>query len=492
MHREEQNELRSEGQRALADDGHYRHADAPQPHDDGKGHSVIAREGRLRGALPSSPELSGEGRSLDAVEATKRLPSAGQAELQGEGRRRDARKGRRPSASALQPNGGDGAADAAPKGPSRSAPSSPPQRSEEGHRISADEGRDRGADLASTLDQLAEYTVDFLTMIRARNRLILPAKAVVRRALGWYSDDEDSKREALNARAARIVDVVVYGEKPKPEDAEIIELLRPKLTVWKEMISVAELQINALEKAMCALVPSLPGYEFQQSVKGFGDKAFALIVGLAGDLSKYPKKGHLHRRLAIAPFEKDGVVKAPSTWRMKGGLTTEDWADRERGPKYSPERRSVLFAYLEDPLIKLNGDGYYRSVYLRTKEREGEKAAAAGLIVAPSAKIPRKRQAEFMSVGQIERRARRAMSQKLLRDLWAAWRRASEAVTGDRSMRPVLAADESPIAREARRTMPAKAIEQLPTGQPQERKAILSLPAKAANMVPSARLPSGP
>jgi hypothetical protein len=50
-----------------------------------------------------------------------------------------------------------------------------------------------------------------------------------------------------------------------------------------------------------------------------------------------------------------------------------------------------------DPLIKGNGKGPYRTLYLARKKLEIAKAKAAGLKVAPAAKIPDKRRDEFMS-----------------------------------------------------------------------------------------------
>jgi len=85
---------------------------------------------------------------------------------------------------------------------------------------------------------------------------------------------------------------------------------------------------------------------------------------------------------------------------------------------YNRQRRSRMWN-IGDALIK-NGV-LYRKVYLARKEYERKRAEANGLTVAPSAKIPKGRAAEFMSDGHIHRRAQRYMEKRLLRDLWQAW-----------------------------------------------------------------------
>jgi hypothetical protein len=342
-------------------------------------------------------------------------------ELQREGHTISAKKGWVHLADALQPNGG-----------------------EEGQCPRADEGHTHAADLAPTIDSLGEFTVQLLGMIRAKNRLANQAGGVVRRALGFYAGDDESTRASINARVDRIVKPTVLGDGAvHDDDLDLVEAISHQLLVWRGMALPAVMQIEQLKKRISDLAKELPIADFPKSVKGLTGLGVGLIVGMAGDLSKYPKKGHLRKRLGVAPFDKDGTVKACSTWRREGGLNAEDWTDAG----YKPERRSVLFAYIEDPLIKTNGDGPYRTEYLRRKEVERAKAAAGGLTVAPSAKIPAARKREFMSDGHVERCARRNMVQMLLRDLWRAWRQAMGAMP-ERAIVILPAAE--PIARKAK------------------------------------------
>jgi hypothetical protein len=73
-----------------------------------------------------------------------------------------------------------------------------------------------------------------------------------------------------------------------------------------------------------------------------------------------------------------------------------------------------------DNLVK--GKSAYRAVYDERKVYERQKAQAEGLKVAPSAKIPKEKHAEYRSEGHSHLRAKRYMEKRLLRDLWRAWR----------------------------------------------------------------------
>jgi hypothetical protein len=71
----------------------------------------------------------------------------------------------------------------------------------------------------------------------------------------------------------------------------------------------------------------------------------------------------------------------------------------------------------------IKAGGRYADIYRARKEVECERAAERGLLIAPSAKIPKKQADKYISDGHIHRRAQRYMEKKLLRDLWNAWRR---------------------------------------------------------------------
>ncbi len=158
----------------------------------------------------------------------------------------------------------------------------------------------------------------------------------------------------------------------------------------------------ALEKRMVAQAETLPAAEWAQGVRGFGLLRLATIIGEAGDLSDYPNPGKLWKRLGLAPYE----GKAYSSWRTDGGLTSDEWVTAG----YSPRRRSVVFI-VGDCIVKSNGDGPYRTLYLERKAYE--------LAQHPEPVAGKKR--KMYTPLHLHRRAQRYMVKRLVRDLWRAW-----------------------------------------------------------------------
>lgn len=262
-----------------------------------------------------------------------------------------------------------------------------------------------------------------------RKRADLSLLAFLRVQLGWSKSLPEAERKAIAAHAKELAD------NPAGEWAEVILAA-----------IAARAPFDAVEKQatkeMERLAKTLPVWEgFAKDVRGFGARSLAVIVGEAGDLSAYPKKGHLWKRMGVAVI--DGV--------RQGGLRKTAGADAWIEHGYNRERRSRMFV-IGDCLVK-SGE-HYRQTYLRRKEYERNRAVAAGLKVAPSAKIPAKAKDEYISDGHIHRRAQRYMEKMLLRDLRAAWRANSEM---PERVEKLLPADLHQNEREAREPVPIQA-----------------------------------
>lgn len=237
-----------------------------------------------------------------------------------------------------------------------------------------------------------------------RKRIDLALGSFLRMMLGWSPNKPEDERRRIAAEAQRIM--------REPSDSE-----------WAHVVlasQVARAPFEKIEdealKAMSRLAQSLPVWAaFAESVRGFGAGSLAVIIGEAGDLSNYASEAKLWKRMGLAVM--DGVRQGG----LRGGASKDDWIAHG----YSPVRRSRMFV-IGDVLVKVNKDGAYRAAYDRRKAFEREKAEAAGLTVAPAAKIPAKRNAEFISEGHIHLRAQRYMEKRLLRDLWRAWRKAED------------------------------------------------------------------
>lgn len=219
----------------------------------------------------------------------------------------------------------------------------------------------------------------------ARKKVWLEAKAMIGEAIQRLAN------EAHAEFAFPIVAIVAKNEMSRKN--------------WDELRLTHEREMEKLAK-------QLPVATFQAQHRGFGLKGLAMIIGEAGDLGKYSTHSKVWKRMGV------GLVDDKRQGAPGANASKEEWIKHA----YSPSRRSILWN-IGDSLIKGNQDGRYRTVYLKRKEDERAKAEAAGLTVAPAAKIPKKRAAEFMSEGHIHRRAQRYMEKRLLRDLWQAWRR---------------------------------------------------------------------
>jgi hypothetical protein len=247
-----------------------------------------------------------------------------------------------------------------------------------------------------------------------RKRADLSLLSFLRIQLGWSRSLPDAERKRIAEEAKALV--------TNPTDE------------WAPVIAAslaARAPFDAVEKAaakeMERLAKQLPVWDaWAKDTRGCGARSLAVIVGEAGDLSNYPKKGHLWKRMGVAVV---GDVR-------QGGLSKNAPAAAWIEHGYNRQRRSRMWT-IGDSMLKAQGP--YREIYLARKDYERQQAEAAGLTVAPSAKIPKARAAEFMSDGHIHRRAQRYMEKQFLRDLWVAWRRAVQEMS-DRT-RPRVPAD---------------------------------------------------
>lgn len=292
--------------------------------------------------------------------------------------------------------------------------------------------------ISPLIDRLAEQQVRRKFCIGLVNKQTNAAKALVRRSLGWRYDDKEAG-EKINARAARIVAAAVNGKEVKAEDVDIFNSLLGILTVVSSAIEPIQKERDRCELDMKRTVRKLPVYEWAKAVRGLGELGLAVIVAEAGDIAKYPKKGHLWKRLGLAAHE----GKAYSTWRREGGLSAEDWV----AAGYSPRRRAEVYAVISEPLFRQQSvvSGPYRAIYDRRRARTAE--------AHPD-----------WTKGHSHADGLRVMTKYLLRDLWQEWRRVDIDVSSE-------------------------AIEHMPAAEPNRSEAICREPQPAASSTQSSSDP---
>lgn len=252
--------------------------------------------------------------------------------------------------------------------------------------------------------------------MESRKRADLSLGSFLRLDLGWRLHGDKAVNAYAKTRAAELAEIGESLAKGKVHpESEAEDFLEHRAIIEASIRARAPFDDIEAEatKQMERLAKQLPVWSsWGEGVRGFSARSLAVIVGEAGDLSNYPEKGHLWKRMGVAVI--DGIAQG----KLAKTASKSDWIAHG----YSKARRSRMFV-IGDGLVK-QGDEY-RAVYLARKEYERQRAEAAGLIVAPSAKIPKARAHEFISDGHIHRMAQRYMEKRLLRDMWKAWRRAT-------------------------------------------------------------------
>lgn len=251
-----------------------------------------------------------------------------------------------------------------------------------------------------TLQVLQRYRSDAIqSRVRVDNALL----AVVARYFGYHSShDEAARKVAWDAARTLVAAIGSEGSKkpkPMPEGSEAIAKRCRGLVVASLGASAGfQRYIDEHESEMDGLAETLPVAAWCKKVRGFGVLRLAVIVGEAGDLSLYSNPGKLWKRLGLAPVQKDGLTRMPSTWRSKGGLTAEDWI----AAGYSPRRRSIMYV-IGELIVKLN-DGEYRVRY--------DEAKAKFQAADPE-----------RSKGHCHNHGMLCAVKRLVRDLWKEWRK---------------------------------------------------------------------
>lgn len=351
------------------------------------GHCTTAGEAML--SVPSALPTETEGLERRADVAESPLPSGSDGE--GHTTIADEASRWRPAPSQqFQDDGQGNQADKASSG----LPSS--ESGETGHLKTANVAT-ADVPVSPLIDQLAELQVRRKFYIGAINKQTNAVKALVRRALGWSPDDKG--KEAINKRAAAIVAAALSGKEVKPEDAEVFQALIGTLAVVSQAIEPMQRARDDVERDMKRAAKKLPVYTWAKDVKGLGELGLAVLVGEARDIGAYPEKGHLWKRLGLAPYGD----KAMSTWRMKGGLSADEWI----AAGYSPRRRAEIYSVIGDPLFRAQSvaKGPYRARYDARRARTAE--------THPD-----------WTKAHSHNDALRVMTKHLVRDLWVAWRRA--------------------------------------------------------------------
>jgi len=375
----------------------------------GEGHSAVAHRGQSRTADPLRTDLQGQGHTLrvevDQGVAAKPL----QAKSRGKAKK-TVPQGQRCSADTTRPDEGNGAMHAVPQGQKRPAPL-PSANGDAGASAIVPQGQLVGAP-ASPLDKICleirqHYRMRYKPAQGQRTRLQNGLRSFLLGQCGWNPNLPKSESSAIKQH---VKDLMKYGHclvNPRLKQPEGIDEAEYHKYAWiiAGTIMASDPFVQVEEEAareMQALARQLPVHGWWSDIRGVGDMGLAVIVAEAGNLSRYPKIGHLRKRMGIT------VIDGKRQGNPGSGASKEDWIKHG----YNPKRRSAIYAYVCDPVIKQSD--VYRAVYLRRKDEEKLRWPDATKML-------------------LHRKAHRYMEQTLLRDLWQEWRRLDQTLSAERS-----------------------------------------------------------
>jgi hypothetical protein len=242
--------------------------------------------------------------------------------------------------------------------------------------------------------------------IAMQNRLNRAVESYIATRMGYRNTMVAADRERLFKLATKLRQAVERGQEPPPEAGSVG--IRAAHLILRNHTSREswDLMRQDAERRMTELAEMLPVWSWVEGVRGVSSRGLAVIVGEAGDLGSYPRKGHLFKRLGITVMD-DGFRQG----RVPPGLTKAERAEAwiERG--YNPRRRAEVWALLDDVMLRAQwqggaAKGPYGAYYIRKKT-------------------------EYLGRGwqpkHADDAARRYMAKMFIRDLWKRWRRLAAA-----------------------------------------------------------------
>jgi hypothetical protein len=260
---------------------------------------------------------------------------------------------------------------------------------------------------------------DRVFAIRQQSRCDRSVEAYIRNRLGFTSDPtrmDEAKRKKISAEAKRIKKAVEQGEDLSVAAGEA----RGRIVLACSAVILRSMSARQMwddmrddtQEEMLVLVKQLPVLDFIATVKGVSNLGLAVIVGEAGNLGGYPKKGHLWKRLGLA------VIKGNRQGNPGSVATAEDWT--EHG--YKAARRAEVYAFIDDVMFR--------------SQWRGAKDDKPGYPIGPYGAYYGRKKAEYLirfadepyGKKHADNAARRYMAKMFIRDLWKAWRGAIRTV----------------------------------------------------------------
>lgn len=246
------------------------------------------------------------------------------------------------------------------------------------------------------------------TAIVIQSKIWRTIEAYVRVNVIGFSTFDD---EATRAKACKQAEKIIKAAKQGKGDADVVELVVSSIKAAEPFDAMR----NGVEREMRKIARASPLWLWAADVRGLGDLGLAVILAEAGDPGKYGNVGKMWKRLGLAPIMKGDKTQAGKTWRIKGGLSADDWT----AAGYNPKRRAEIYSCIDEPLFRAQSQSLDKGT--------GEITRQAG----PFRRVYDARRARTAethpewSKAHSHGDALRIMTKALISDLWSEWRRAS-------------------------------------------------------------------
>jgi len=257
--------------------------------------------------------------------------------------------------------------------------------------------------LTATISELIALQRQRKFCIVSQSRCDRSVESFIATQLGYNKDADAKERKAVFAKASAFrkeVEKNGGGQSAfESHKADAPSVAIPLIVLSASAREAWDKHRNQVEKRMRKLAQTLPGWGYASTIKGLGEKSYAILIGECGDWSNYATKERVWKRLGLAVIEGE---------RQGRRSNAEDAAKHG----YSPKRRSEAWN-IADSLFKHQWRGAKDDTPAGPIGRYGE--------------IYAKRKAhtetrEGWTPAHRDNDARRVMTKVLIEDLWKAWR----------------------------------------------------------------------
>jgi hypothetical protein len=226
--------------------------------------------------------------------------------------------------------------------------------------------------------------------------------------LGFSTKMEDAKqRKKLFDEARKIIKETLAERRFDADTGVMILHTQEAARVWDDKRA-------SVENEMEMVAAQLPVAEFVKTVRGVSMLGLAVVVGEAGNLSNYPNRWTLQKRLGLGCLE-DGTRQR----RIKG-LTQQ----QTLRIGYVPQRRGDMYAFFDDVMLRAQWRG--------AKDEDGKSAKKSkkpvvtpGYPLGPYGVYYERKLAEYTQEEHPapHKAAARYMTKMFMRHLWREWKK---------------------------------------------------------------------